>query len=177
VIFADIRRWFISAFVVLALSWLPARMDGAVILFSATNIAGSTWEYSYEVSGTFSMNEAFLIEFDGSLYSTLQDPPPAVPDWTLIVFPTDPSTTPPSPGAFGAIADVNNPTLSNPFTIQFTFLGAGTPGSQPFTIFNSGGDPIESGETSEIPEPWSLSMIGCGLAALLCFRAIAEAVG
>ena len=146
------------------------------IQFATVNISGDLWQYSYFVTDfTFDANQALFIDFDSSLYSDLQETP-ASPnaDWSTLTFPTSEPT--PGvigdlpPGSFVALSLVSGPSLADPFTVAFTWPGAGTPGSQPFTVFQLGddgiilGDPIATGTTQPVPEPATFSLIAMGAA-------------
>jgi hypothetical protein len=67
-----------------------------------------------------------------------------------------PDNPPGSPGVYSALALVDNPLLG-PFSVDFTFLGSGAPGAQPFFInqLDASGNLVssEGGSTTPIPEP------------------------
>ncbi len=67
-----------------------------------------------------------------------------------------------SNGFYDALALRNTPSLADPFKVQAVWLGTGTPGPQPFTIYDTNFQPLAQGQT--IPEP---------TAALLIFSALA----
>lgn len=140
--------------------------QGAVIDYSVTPLGGQTWQFDYTVtndSEALTIDE-FTIYFDRTLFGSLVivgapdvwDPLVAQPDLEL-----------PSDGFFDALALAFGiaPGLSlSGFSVAFTFLGSGTPGSQPFDIV----DPetfavLASGVTSlaaqAVPEPGTLSLL------------------
>jgi hypothetical protein len=131
------------------------------------------WQYNYYVSGrTFNANQDFTIFFDYLKFTQLQSPPPAVsPDWNLLVL--QPDLKLPDNGAYDALAVVNNPSTATVFHLTFVWLGAGTPGSQPFTIdqLDAQGNVLailETGNTvPRVPEPGSWLLCLFGLAALV----------
>jgi hypothetical protein len=137
-----------------------------VIDYSVTPLGGQTWQFDYTVtndSEALTIDE-FTIYFDRTLFGSLVivgapdvwDPLVAQPDLEL-----------PSDGFFDALALAFGiaPGLSlSGFSVAFTFLGSGTPGSQPFDIV----DPetfavLASGVTSlaaqAVPEPGTLSLL------------------
>lgn len=159
--------------------------QAAVINFVATNLDNTTpgedlWEYSYIVSeNTFLADTGFTIFFDGNLYGTL-DPSPLAPnlDWDVISWLPDPNI--PGSGAYDAYALSDGASLADPFTISFVWLGAGTPGAQPFELY-SALDPdafleiLESGttvptQTAPVPEPTTILLLSAGLVGLIRMR-------
>ena len=106
----------------------------------------------------------FTIYFDETLYANLSNPT-ASADWDVITW--NPIVPPPSPGGYDALALVDGASLS-PFSIDFTWLGHGTPGSQPFDIYYSTTSDftlLENGTTS-VPEPATALLLVAGFATL-----------
>ena len=104
------------------------------------------------------MDAGFVIYFDPSLYSTLQNlSPTASSNWDILVI--DPNTFIPDDGTFDALSLVDNPSLTDTFSIDFIWLGANNPGSQSFEVYDSAFDVIVSGNTlntittTQVPEP------------------------
>lgn len=133
-----------------------------------TSAGQDLWRYSYHVGGSFTAFTGFNVLFDSTRYDQLEDSPPAPnADWIS-------STISPVLGADGlytAIALQDNASLAYPFTVSFVWLGTGTPGSQPFEVFDDGFNVIDSGSTSPfgapaIPEPGSLLLVAGALALL-----------
>jgi len=195
------NRFFISpvliaaAFSFLLFTAVAAADPIPIIQYQATDLidteAGKDlWEYRYFISyagaDTFLTNQGFTIEFALDFYSGLQNPPPFVIDWDLIVFQPDPILDPenPAPGGYDAVALQDNPSLTG-FSVTFLWLGgAGTaPGSQPFTVNRLGApiqdefgewvqpfEQISEGETvvwnpNVIPEPGTILLLASGLIA------------
>lgn len=136
--------------------------------------SGDLWRYVYSVTGDFNENEAFSIRFDPTLYSDLQDTPPGVAGWDILVLPTDLAL--PAAGIFEPLALATTSITNMLFSIEFVWLGADTPGAQPFEIISyaSGATVLEEGLTASataVPEPsaWML-MLGGGAALAFARR-------
>jgi hypothetical protein len=153
--------------------WLPlwaglvaGNLNATAIRFQVINLGSNSFSYNYSITGiTFQQNEELDIRFDPALYGILSNPV-AGPGFQLTLL--QPNNPPGTFGDYDALAMINNPSLAGPFGLNFTFLGAGQPGSQPFLInqFDQTGhfiSTVEAGFTSSIPEPASLSLAGIGL--------------
>lgn len=149
--------------------------NAGTILYEATDLVDTTpgvdlWMYSYVLSGfTFFENYGFQIFFDYMHYSNLEDPPsPVNLDWDPIVF--QPDLGLPDDGIYDALALVDNPSLADPFTVSFVWLGGGLPGTQPYEIYDDNFDIVAAGETTVIPEPTTIILLGLGLLSLSGLR-------
>jgi len=122
------------------------------------------YRYAYTLSGfPHPAGFGFSVEFDRESYASLQSPPPAPgPGWDAVALQPDPLLS--SEGQYDARALVGSPNPSASFAIDFVWLGDGTPGSQPFTVYDAAFAPVESGQT--VPEP-GLAFGVLGGAALL----------
>ena len=149
-----------------------ATLHAAAIQVQVTPLGGTSFRYTYSLSGfTFlanqNVNQALDIRFDPALYGTLSNAVVGSGFSSLLLQPNNP------PGAFGdynALAQVNNPSLAGPFSVDFIFKGLGLPGgAQPFEVdeFDKSGNflrtvPGGSGLTaplgSAVPEPGSFSL-------------------
>lgn len=151
--------------------WMAATASAATIQFTVTPLASpGQFRYTYTVSGiTFQQNQDFDIQFPAALYTGLTNAMVGAGFDSIVLQPNNP---PGAGGDFIALALVNNPSLAGPFSIDFTYLGAGAPGAQDFTIdqYDANGNFIRtdsSGVTSlaggsAVPEPsaFFLSIIG-----------------
>jgi hypothetical protein len=167
---------FALVLLVLIGSLVPVR--ATTIDYIVTDLADATpgedlWRYDYAVSGrTFLQSEFFDIYFNASLYGTLTSEPAPSADWdVLILQQPDPTKLQPfDKGIFDAFALTGNPSLSGLFSVAFIYLGTGSPGAQPFDIFDANSNPLETGLTSVpagvIPEP---STVTLSLIALVGF--------
>lgn len=158
------------AILTIAMVCLTVVGHATTIEYTATQISGPQWQYTYTVTGSFADGDFLSIDFDANTFADLQDPPPQVTDWDAIVFQADSALG--SNGAFSAMALKGNPSLPVTFTVLFNFLGMGTPGSQAFSIYNFDGDELESGttilagQTAPVPEPGTLLLLLSGAGAL-----------
>jgi hypothetical protein len=149
---------------------LASSAEGAVITYQLTPLAGNSWVYDYTLTNDSlgAPLQEFTVFFDRSLYRDL-----AVggsPDgWDSLVVQPDPLL--PDDGFLDALALNEGLAVGGTqggFAVQFTWLGSGTPGSQPFAIIN----PVtfatlEAGTTSPVPAPgagWLLATAVGGLA-------------
>jgi len=158
---------------------LPSRASQATsVSFDVAHIAGNTWEYSYTVANdTLATDiEEFTVWFDVNLYENLiATATPA--DWDPLVIQPDPGL--PDDGLYDALALVAGIAPGGSlggFSVQFDFLGMGTPGSQPFDIVDpfsfaliDGGRTISTAGPA-IPEPSTFVLLAVGLCGVLGAR-------
>jgi hypothetical protein len=168
---------FASAILWLLIPSLAIADPVPVIYYEATNLPDAIpgedlWMYTYTLSyataDTFSQNQEFDIVFDYALYSDLEDPPPSVTDWFTYVLQPDLSI--PDAGFYNALALVDNPSIANPFSVAFQWLGgAAVPGSQPFILYQFNDQGINQGVIGRgvtqnvVPEPASGLLLASGL--------------
>jgi len=166
---------FISALFFISML-LPITTARAIsIVYEATDIGDTTpgqdlWQYTYSVSNyLFDTDYGFTIFFDYTLYSNLEDPPPFVnADWDVMVWQPDLSI--PDDGGYDVLALVDSASLADSFTLNFVWLGSGSPGPQPFDVYDFSYNAIESGQSSPVPEPSTILLVGLGLFGLTCLR-------
>lgn len=130
------------------------------VVFTATDIdgsAGEQWRYDFTVSGVADVFESLNLSFDSSLYAGLQNQASS-PNLDLLV--TQPDAVLPAPGLLTAtfMAALTTPEA---FSVEFTWLGTGTPGSLPFQYNDANGAPAGDGRTTSpgtpaVPEPQML---------------------
>jgi hypothetical protein len=117
---------------------LSATARAGVIEYDITNVGGSNWRYDYTVTNdelAGGMWE-FTIWFALGLYESLSvAASPA--SWDSLVVQPDPNL--PADGFFDSVS-LDLPLARNAsvggFSVLFTWLGTGTPGSQPFDFVN-----------------------------------------
>jgi hypothetical protein len=161
--------------------WLPlcigllgTTLHAAAVQFQVTPLGGTSFRYTYFLSGfAFNANQALDIQFAPSLYGTLSNGMVGSGFGLVLLQPNNPPGT---AGDYIALAQMSNPPLTGPFSVDFLFKGIGTPGAQPYVVeqfdqnFNivpCTGPACGSGTTtpvgSTIPEPGSFSLGGVAL--------------
>ena len=167
------RKGFFWRFLPLTALLLGAQVQAVSIQYDVedlpdTVVGQDLWRYVYHVTGSFAAFTGFNVLFDSTLYDQLEDPPLAPnAEWMI-------STIPPVSGADGlytAITQQDKPSLADPFTISFVWLGSGTPGAQRFEALDDSFNVIATGATSPfgspaIPEPGSLLLVAGALGLL-----------
>lgn len=166
---------------IVSLIVVPLTASAAVITYDATHVSASQWIYNYSVKADTAeppINE-FTIYFDHALFadlSLLSSPQ----DWDTLIVQPDISLL--SNGFLDALAladGLQQGNTVNGFSVAFTYLGSGIPGSQRFDIV----DPITfstitSGQTSlsgvrpptGVNEPSSLLLLAPSLLGLLSLK-------
>jgi len=148
--------------------WVTSLAAGT-IQFAVTDLGAGTYRYTYILSGfSFSVNQELDIQFDANLYSNLTNGVVGT-GFNLVLL--QPNNPPGLPGDYSAMALIDNPPLDGPFSVDFTYLGEGAPGPQPYFInqYDDQGhflETLESGASSPIPEPATVALAGGGLLAL-----------
>ncbi|MCC7082794.1 MAG: PEP-CTERM sorting domain-containing protein [Burkholderiales bacterium] len=122
------------------------------------------WQYQYVVSGAFQQFDELNVFFDAGLASAIL--PGAAPngDWTVSV--AQPIAGIPADGIFTADAEVTDPSLAQPFVVDFVRVGSALPGAQAFEVLDENFDVKASGITSPVPEPASYVVLAAGLIVL-----------
>jgi hypothetical protein len=182
-------RWYSLVFTKLFDKPVARFVPYVLFALLSVNLCGSTIEYqvnsdpkldqyvyTYFLTGiSVGLYEGIDVQFDASLYGTLSGATTESGFTDELLQPNNP------PGAYGDYitwATVNNPPLTGPFTVDFTYLGPGLPGPQVFNIdqFDSNGNlvnTIGSGETTPftapVPEPATVSLYLSGLICLVVF--------
>ena len=152
---------------------LPQARAEIVIAFTAVDMQDAdplhdSWRYDYRVSGfAFEAGARFTIDFPGERYA---DPELAsVPiGWSAFVFPADPLS---GPAQLLAVSDAGDAAPERLFAVQFTWLGAGAPDSQPLTVYDAELNLVSAGlttaETPPVPEPGAALLTSIGLLLLV----------
>ena len=172
------RKFLAALTIFIAIAVSAQTASAAVIQFQARNLVDTVgdldvWAYDYIVSdAAFDENQGFSVLFDPALYAELTvGAAPA--GWDPIAL--QPDTALPDDGIYDVLAIAANPSLAEPFTVTFAWLGGpGTaPDAQAFTINQS--DPegnltiVETGRTTPVetsapvPEPSTLALMAVGL--------------
>lgn len=135
----------------------------ADIQFSATPLGGSTWRYDYVVTNDdLPALDQFSIFFEAGTFANLAvSASPA--GWSSIAL--QPTAT--GGGLFDSLAldaSLAQGASQGGFSVTFTYLAAGTPGSQAFAIIDPFEGPVlQEGMTRPIPEPETLALLLAGM--------------
>lgn len=153
--------------------FLAGTLPAATIGFQVSDVGQNLHRFTFLASNiAFQANQELDIRFDPAQFGTLSN---AVvgSGFSLLLF--QPNNPPGAFGDFGGLALVDNPSLAGPFSVDFTFLGPGAPGAQPFFInqfdrngnfvatIESGFTKLDAGSTAVAPEPSSFLLGGMGL--------------
>ena len=159
-----------------ALAVLVAAPARAVeIAYTAVDLADAQpgvdrWLYRYQLDEfLYGAGYGFTVYFDPDLYAELDAGALAPDQWDPVV--ADPDVNLGAYGYYDVEARVSAPSVATAFTVSFRWLGAGTPGPQPFEVRepDPSFDVVESG-TTVVPEPAAFSLGACALAALVRTR-------
>jgi hypothetical protein len=143
------KRFMHSAFLIASLT--TGSLAAAQVSYTVADVSGSTWEYNYSILNNTAVTSIgeFTVYYTLGEYSNLKlESSPK--NWSSIVAQPDASL--PADGFFDAQALDGGLTHGNTatgFSVEFTYLGKGTPPAQAFDIV----DPntfatLTSGETS-----------------------------
>jgi hypothetical protein len=141
------------------------------------------YQFTYVLNGfSFVQGQILDIQFDPNLYGTLSDP---VSDGDFDAMVLQPNSAPGAPGDYLLTAQIDNPSLAGPFSVDFTYAGssvgsANEAGAQPFSVYSyTGPDGFtlsDSGNTetaeSGVPEPASLPVSTAALLVMGAYSAL-----
>jgi PEP-CTERM motif len=156
--------------------------QASVIVYDVTELGSNRWRYDYEITNDDLPDPItwFTVWFNRTQYGSLCSAdlltgtcavdPLAPAGWDPFVAQPDPLL--PDDGFFDLFTTgtgiANGQTLSG-FSIEFTWLGIGTPGSQAYDIIGSDpAMPLQSRLTvlrapTAVPEPSTLALLGIAL--------------
>jgi hypothetical protein len=147
-----------------------------VVQYQLLPLGGNDYRYVYTVTNDGSLGagtaiELFDILFDPQRYdeSTLQitTPAPLTNDWDQIFLASAPGV-PAAYDAYALAGGITDGGLMSGFAVDFTWIGSGLPGSQPFVIYDPNSfDQLEAGTTvSSVPVPTAWWLLLSGVLAL-----------
>jgi hypothetical protein len=169
-----------KVWLILLATCLAMGASGASIGYQLSSLGAGEFQYTYSISGLPSpaQGDTLDISFSPTTFaslvsgqagdSTCSSPSTctAGTNWSLLLFPVN--SPPGASGDYFATALVANPSLTGPFTADFTLEAGAQASSQPFTIYDSNFNVITTGTTTAVgtpgvPEPTSLSLMAGGL--------------
>jgi hypothetical protein len=142
----QLRPWVLGAAIIL-FSFQSAA-DSLPFVYSVSSLGGGEFQYNYSIynNGTLGTGvpvQLFDVAFDPALYSGLSivTPSSLASQWTEQIFPAggglpaDFDVSTPQNGGIpvGGTVGTVSPTVTG-FAVDFTWLGQGQPGSQPFQV-------------------------------------------
>jgi hypothetical protein len=163
---------------VLALLFFIGSANALNISFQAFDLVDTTagedlWRYDYTLSDhSFAADTGFQIFFDYTLFANLDFSPPSPnTDWDVLTEVIDPVNN--FDGVYDAYALFDNASLADVFSVEFTWLGSGSPGAQAFALYDGitwavidSGTSVESSQVAPVPEPGTFILLGTGLLGL-----------
>ncbi len=172
-----------SSFLVILFS-LTAPAHAAIVQYNLVALGGNDYRHVYSVTNDGSLGSGVAVQlfdvlFDSAQYLesslTITTPSPLSGNWDQLILASSPGL----PAAYdaqtltGGIAD--GATVAG-FAVDFTWIGTGTPGSQPYEIYDPGTfDLLEQGVTaSPVPVPAALWLFASGLGTLLGFKRVSR---
>lgn len=166
------ERGWISLLALVALVLCGPAAQAATIAAWATDLSDllpgqDRWQFEYTVTGDFPEGFGFDVLFpvaDGFRAGDLLSGTGPSADWDVLLL--QPSETLPDDGRFDSLALQGNPATPGAFIVQFVWRGVGTPGAQPFEVFDDGLVVVDAGQTSPVPLPAPLLPLVIALAAL-----------
>lgn len=174
------RRMMLASSFLVILCSLTAPAHAASVQYDLLALGGNDYRYVYSVTNDGSLGsgvalQLFDVLFDPAQYVesslTITTPPPLSGDWDQLILASSPSVA----AAYDAIAlagGIADGTTVAGFAVDFTWIGTGTPGSQPYQIYDPGTfDLLGQGvTTSPVPVPAAWWLFASGLGTLLRFR-------
>jgi len=129
-------------------------VQAATVNYTATHVGGTTWRYDYVLTNDSLLVdiEEFTIYFAPNLYANLVAGPTA--GWDILVI--QPDSQIPDDGFYDGLvmglSGIAPGGVAAGFSVTFNYLGAGTPGTQPFEVVDPQSfAPILSGSTVAAP--------------------------
>ena len=136
------------------------------ISYDASDLGAGLWQFDYYVSGfDFDTDYGLQIFYEYGLYENIT-PVSASSDWDAIAWDPDLVFGFPDDGIYDALALVDNASLSEPFSVQFNWLGTENPNGQYFEVYDPTFAYVDSGQTAPVPEPATFLLLSAGLAGL-----------
>ena len=174
------RKIIFASSLLVILCSLTAPAHAASVQYSLVALGGNDYRYVYSVTNDGSLGsgvalQLFDVLFDPTQYLesslTITTPSPLSGDWDQMFLASAPGVS----AAYDALAlagGIADGTTVAGFAVDFTWIGTGAPGSQPYEIYDpSSFDLLGQGVTaSPVPVPAALWLFASGLGTLLGFN-------
>jgi hypothetical protein len=163
----------------LLIAGLTAPAQAISIQYDVIALGGNQYRYDYSITNDGSLGSGTAIQLFDILFDpanflesslTISTPSPLAQGWDQLILASAPGV----PAAYDALATaggIADGSTVGGFAVEFTWIGTGLPGSQPFAIYDpSTFDLLSEGTTtSVVPTPAAAWLLGSGLAVLLGF--------
>lgn len=154
-----------------------ATSRAGTIQYAVSTVAPGEQQYTYLVSGfALAQYQGLEIVFPEASFETLSN---GVAGAGFDVSLLEPNVSPGVAGDYTAVAQISDPSLAGPFSVDFIYIGTGTPGPQEYYVnqYDQNGDLeglLNSGSTVayQAPEPGNLALPGFLLVAGGVWRAV-----
>jgi hypothetical protein len=155
------------------------------IQYRVVSLGGNVYRYIYSITNNGSIGAGSPVQLFDILFDTSQYQPGSIQivspstiqlNWSEQLL-TAVLGLPTTYDVLALHGGVPAGTTVSGFSVQFTWIGAGTPGAQPFQIFDSGTfQLLQNGTTvidpASVPaaSTWSLLLIGLGLGSTVAYQ-------
>lgn len=176
------ERLLLAACLLVPICSFASGARASSIGYSVISLGGDDYRYVYSVSNDGSLGtgvalQLFDVLFDPTLYDesslAVSTPSPPGDGWDQIFLASSPGVS----AAYDALAltgGVADGATLGGFAVDFHWLGAGTPGAQPYQIFDPDSFALLGEGVTGVPEPAEFWLLALGLGPLLASKRLAR---